>query len=334
MQFQFTSASRLSEGLLRDWTRIALSTRQADPFCCTPAWQLPFHEIVHPERRLLVAESSGSIMAFAEESSSPEEVFLTPLETSWFFGCPLMGKDAVALLAEAMPFLAHFYSPQFPGFVISGIRSGGVLARRLFSTFGALFNFYQYSVTVPCTASLAGGVDGFLSRRTANHRAKLRKSARRARQMGVDFERVAPGTPEEASAVYARMLAVEATSWKGIGACGMAESPSREFYEAMMRCQSRTRDVRVIFARHEGQDIGFIFGGMAGRIYRGQQFSFADSWRPHSIGNLLQLEKVIWLCEEGAARYDMGSLDGPKMEYKSHWTEKSDTINTWVMLRK
>ena len=38
---------------------------------------------------------------------------------------------------------------------------------------------------------------------------------------------------------------------------------------------------------------------------------------PASIGNLLQLEQVRWLCEEGVERYDMG----PVMDYKRSWME-------------
>jgi CelD/BcsL family acetyltransferase involved in cellulose biosynthesis len=86
-----------------------------------------------------------------------------------------------------------------------------------------------------------------------------------------------------------------------------------------------------MFATHEGRDIGYIFGGMAGEIYRGQQFSFDDTWRDMSIGNLLQYEQLAWLCEEGAHRYDMGPLTGPFMEYKEHWTEIRLPIEAWIL---
>ncbi len=68
---------------------------------------------------------------------------------------------------------------------------------------------------------------------------------------------------------------------------------------------------RVVFATHEGRDIGFIFGGRLGEIYRGQQFSLDDAGRGMSIGNVLQYEQIAWLCEEGAHRYDRGPLIGP-----------------------
>jgi hypothetical protein len=59
------------------------------------------------------------------------------------------------------------------------------------------------------------------------------------------------------------MIAVEETSWKGIHACGMAESPAKEFYSAMIRRLSQCADARVIMARYENEDIGFIAEGSA-----------------------------------------------------------------------
>ena len=102
----------------------------------------------------------------------------------------------------------------------------------------------------------------------------------------------------------------------------------------MMARLATARAGRILFARHEDKDIGFIFGGMAGRIYRDQQFSYAEKWKRHSIGNLMQMEQIKWLCEEDARRYDMGPLVGPKMGYKSHWTEKRIKFQTWVLVRR
>jgi CelD/BcsL family acetyltransferase involved in cellulose biosynthesis len=89
-----------------------------------------------------------------------------------------------------------------------------------------------------------------------------------------------------------------------------------------------------MFAVHDGKDIGFIFGGKAGSVYRGQQFSYDDNWRDASIGNVLQFSQLEWLCEEGASRYDMGPLCGSGMEYKQHWTEKRFWIETWSMTKR
>ena len=218
------------------WAKAAAGTSQADPFCSAPAWQLAFHEAFSPDRRLFLETGANGVLAFAEKRFSPENLFLTPIEAHWLFGCPLMGKGAVDMLAGAMGSLTATYAPYFPKIVISGVRPGGMLPRRLLRAFSGAFNIYLYSECVQCAASLRGGEDGFLSRRSANHRSKLKKAARRALARGVRFERVAPASPAEANATYARMLRVEAGSWKGINQCGMAE-PLRQHLEGFLHRQ-------------------------------------------------------------------------------------------------
>lgn len=316
---------------LRHWRRLALSTRQGDPFCCAPLWHLAFHEAFSPRRRIFFASAPGAAVIFAEKIFAPGLVALTPLEAHWFYGTPVLGPGGVDLLAACMDVFAREYAPHFPRILVGGLRTRGCLARRLLERFRRHFAFYRHSRAEQCAASLHGGVDGFLSRRSARQRAGLRGADRRAAREGVVFERERPSTVAGAAEIYRRMLDVELRSWKGIGRCGMAESPAKEFYGVMLRRLALTGEGRVIFARHDGRDVGFVFGGMAGRIYRGQQFSYDNEWRRASIGNLLQLKMIEWLCEEGAARYDMGPLLGPKMEYKRHWTEVSMPMETWIM---
>ena len=331
--FEPQTASAISPECLSTWTQAATSGNQADPFCCSPAWQLSFHEAIRPARRLFVASSPGSVLALAEESTTSEQPILAPLESSWMFGCPLLGRDALELLAATLDTLGSLYA-QPPLLLISGIRPKRALARRLLYTFGSTLNFFLHSQGLQCAASLEGGVDGFLSRRSANHRHKLKKAARRAAEQGISFERVLPSSPAEAEATYARMIAVELTSWKGIGQCGMAEAPVKLFYDVLLHRLAASQLARVIFARHADKDIGFIFGGLAGSTYRGQQFSYHADWKDASLGNLMQLAQITWLCEEGVKRYDMGPLDGPRMEYKQHWTEQSFEIQTWLLEKK
>ncbi len=333
MQFIHIPAE-ISPEQQRAWAKIAASTDQADPFCCTAAWQLSFHETFSPKRRLLIEATAGSRIAFAEMFFSPQDIYLTPIETGWLFGCPLLGGQAVELLTEAIEYAAGVYRPFFPALMISGIRPGGTLARRLLQVFNHNYDIFLYAESVQCAASLAGGVDGFLSRRSANHRSKLKKAARQALEKGVRFERIVPSSPEESRTAFSRMLAVEHTSWKGIGRCGMTESPARQFYTVMLDRLSASKEARVIFAKHEDKDIGFIFGGMVGKIYRGQQFSYDERWKIFSIGNILQLEQIAWLCEENAERYDMGPLTGPRMHYKAHWTEKEFKLQTWILRKR
>lgn len=308
------------------WNRAARRTVQGDPLCCRTEWQLSFHETMAPARTLFVRAGGDGLVAFAARLDPRLGPVLEPVEAHWFFGCPLLGRDGVELLAALLAEPAHARAS--PTVLVSGILPRGGLRRRLAALCRGRLRAIQFEPTVLCCASLEGGFDGFLSRRSGPLRRNTRHAARRAADAGVRFERHVPRGDAEADAVYARMLAVEERSWKGIGRCGMAEPPSRQFYAVLLRRLARSGAGRVAFARRGDDDIGFVFGGLAGRVYRGQQFSYVEEWRHASIGNLLQLEQVRWLCEEGATRYDMG----PLMDYKRHWTEQRVHIDTWALL--
>lgn len=305
------------------WNRAAAAVEQGDPFCCRTEWQLSYDEAFDPGRRLHLLEGDDSVVAFAERGETDPVPLLVPVESSWLFANPLLGPRALDLLES---FLTTW--PELPNLLLSGLLPHGRLLRKVVRRLG---RHYQILPLEPCimrSASLAGGLDGFLSRRSRRLRSNLRAAGRRAADRGIVFERHAPTTVEAAAAAYERILAVEATSWKGIGECGMAESPSREFYGAMLRRLAAAGNGRVIFARIDDRDVGFIFGGIAGDVYRGQQFSYDDALAGLSIGNLLAVEKIRWLVEDGVTRYDMG----PLMEYKLHWTEIETRIEVHVLL--
>jgi CelD/BcsL family acetyltransferase involved in cellulose biosynthesis len=250
---------------------------------------------------------------------------LEPVESHWLFGCPLLGVDAVELLDA---FLGEFDEASRPRAVlVSGILPGSRLRRRLAATFERRWQIFVLEPNHGLSASLDGGLDGFLSRRSGRLRRELRRQQRRAGEHGVTFERALPRTAAEVDAVYARVLDVERRSWKGIGRCGMAEPPSRAFYAAMLGRLAASGAGRVVFARRGDDDIGFVFGGVCGSVYRGQQFSYVEQWQGLSIGNLLQVEQVRWLGEEGVGRYDMG----PVMDYKRLWTEIETRGEVWLL---
>jgi CelD/BcsL family acetyltransferase involved in cellulose biosynthesis len=313
------------------WNRLALATPQPDPFCATTAWQLSWREAADPGCPVVVRECTDGLVCFARHTFGSANV-LAPIERLWLFGCNVLGSAGVDLLEQLLRDFAVEAAGLRPRIAISGLDPDGALLATVRSRLSSYGELTRFSEDVQCAASLQGGLDGFLSRRSANHRKKLRKAIRRVRGAGIGFERHAPASADEAAAVFARMLAVERGSWKGIAGQGMDGPMTRTFYGAMLRRLAMAREGRVMFATHEGRDIGYIFGGMAGTIYRGQQFSFDDDWRHMSIGNVLQYEQITWLCEEGAHRYDMGPLLGPFMEYKAHWTELQFPMEAWLLI--
>lgn len=325
---------RAFQACLPLWERLAATTGQADPFCCAPEWQLGFHETLSADKRLFYLTTPDGLAVFTEFPADRERVFLAPPENGWLFGCPVLGPDACGSLAAALATFERTYPGRVPHVILSGIQPRGPLAAGLLHRFGEKYAFFRHGSSVQCAASLEGGLDGYLSRRSANHRAKLRKAVRKASENDVVFTRVMPATPGDTAALYARILAVEAKSWKGLSHCGMGEAPAREFYAALVEKLAAAGKLRAIMATRAGEDLGFIFGGLCGAVYRGQQFSYAGTERRLSLGNLLQLETLRWLCEEGVRRYDMGPVTGPRMEYKRHWTEEDHEIQTWVMVKK
>lgn len=329
-----TDLNELPEALYRTWHRLALTTDQGDPVCCAPAWNLAYHLVSDPDSRIFHLSDNDSLVLFTEHISLTGEVYLYPVESGWMFGKNLLGFFSADLLAQALEEFSREYNKRLPYLVLSGIQRFRPETARLYNLHSGIYDFYRHDSTVQCSASLAGGLDGWLGRRSANHRAKLKKAARKAKALGVTYERRRPESRAEALEIYSRMLAVEAASWKGHERCGITESPSLEFYETLITAMAETASTYIIFCRHEDRDIGFIFGGSGAGIYRGQQFSYDRAYGDYSIGNLMQLEKIKWLCELGFRRYDMGPITGPRMNYKEHWTEERREIETWVLRKK
>lgn len=325
------SAGALPDSLLALWQKLALTTDQVDPVCCGPAWNLTCHSVFNPYSRIFYLQSMENLLLLCEIPAAGHGMYLMPLDSGWMFGQPLLGFYSYELLEEALEIFSRAYERPLPPVFLSGVRADGPEALNLFSTFSTDFNFYRHKSIVQCSASLSGGIDGWLARRSANHRAKLRKASRRAMEAGIVFTRHRPEHIDDGLALYKKMIEIEKRSWKGIGHCGMAESPSLEFYAALMEQYVRSRMAFVIFAMRGEEYLGFVFGGGVGGIYRGQQFSYIEEARQLSIGNLLQFEQIKWLCELGFQRYDMGPLSGPRMEYKRHWTELARGAQTWMM---
>ncbi|MCA8951449.1 MAG: GNAT family N-acetyltransferase, partial [Planctomycetes bacterium] len=297
-----------------------------DPFCCRAEWQIAFHEAFAPRRPLHLRRADDNLLAFAELRDGIGDHVLEPLESHWQFGCPVVGDDPVPLLGAFVSELAT--NPNAQALEVSGLAPDGELARRIVGALRDRCEIYALASTPLRSASLAGGLDGFLGRRSANLRRNLRQASRRAGARGVTFTRHVPRTGAAARELHERMLAVERTSWKGLEHCGMAEPPISEFYGRLLERLAGGGNGRVVLAHDgDGADIGFAFGGLAGPVFRGQQFSFTDSWRHASIGNLLQLELLGWLCDECVERYDMG----PVMDYKLHWTELETPIATLLI---
>ncbi len=190
---------------------------------------------------------------------------------------------------------------------------------------------------------LGDGFDAWLDRRSPKFRRNLRRAERRAAEVGLtivdadpgDTDPTSPGQrspgqgdtdPTEVDALLDRLLAIEERSWKGREGNGMIGPGMATMYRAMLtRLRTRGRLLAHV-AVVDGDDVGFIIGGIRNRRYRGLQLSYVQpddqaGAEDLSIGNLLQAHHLRLLVERDLADvYDLG-MD---IDYKRRWADRAE----------
>jgi CelD/BcsL family acetyltransferase involved in cellulose biosynthesis len=309
-----------------DFDREVSVTPAIDRFCSASAWILAASAALMPPRVAYSFRGKHGYFAAMRGVHPAGFPYIEPVELAWGLASPLIGADADELVAEVVPLLAARRDWQLV--ILSGITVNGPQRRALDATLPARWERRRGQPTVRHVASLEGGIDGFLSRRSRELRKSLRKSLRAAADAGMTFES-ARATQSEAAALYDRIQAVEALSWKSQEQVGISTGPMRAFYGAMLPRLCAVGQQRTIFARIEGRDVGYILGAVMGGEYRGLQFSYDAELSQYGIGGLLQYQQVVDLCAEGVARYDLGT----EMDYKRRWAEEIMETEMLVLVR-
>jgi hypothetical protein len=324
-----------------------------DPFCSRSEWILPYHRAFLPDRELFLyrgperapqgaeeaapegspeeapeekSTESGSFVALAARSHESVGLYLEALENMWCFACPLVGPGCVGLLEEAIADAARARPPEreTPPLVLSGVpasreREGllGRLVRALGSGSEPRYELRIVDETVRYVASLEGGLAGWLSRRSRKFRRGLRQAEKRA--VGrLAFEPVRVESAAAVADVLPRVLAVEARSWKAAQGSGAGHGAMLAFYRDMLPRVAARGGLRLLFARYDGEDVGYLHGALSGTHFRGLQMSYEARHAHLAPGNLLQREMIALLCVEGARSYDLGT----SQSYKQRWAEE------------
>lgn len=306
----------------------AIQTPEIDRFCSSSAWTLSAAETLMPAR---LSESRVGRHGFftVMRGTHLEFSYLEPLELSWGLACPLLGRDVPALVDEVAEALGRETEWQFC--LVTGVQSGGVHQRELMRP-GRPWFVRQGSTTRRYIASLDDGLDGFLRRRSANFRRSLHKSEKAARSFGIEVVAVSAeemSSPDAVAAIYERIMAVEGRSWKSMSGNGIASGPMRDFYAAMLPRLAAQGRARVMFARHQDDDVGYIMGAVFDGMYRGLQFSYREDYARYSVGSRMQMEQIAALCAEGVRGYDLGT----EMDYKARWAEEQFTTELQILVR-
>ena len=310
------SADALDEDVLR--------SPDVDRFCSSSAWILSAAHAFGPTRQSFVHRGEHGWLTAMRTETEQGTACIEPLEASWGMGCPLIGADPLALAEELVAHLAPRRDWRVT--LLTGLSGDGALLPALLR---ALPRWIRRGFSEPAVrriASLEGGVDGFLSRRTRNFRKALRAAERDAAAAGITFEPLVVHTKEEAAQSYARICAIEAQSWKGAEGVGINQGPMHDFYAGMLPRLARHGRQRTWFARQGDRDVAYCLGAVFDGQYRGLQFSFDRAFERHSLGSLLQLRQIEALVDEGVRRYDLGQ----DLEYKRRWAE--DAFETALLV--
>jgi hypothetical protein len=309
-----------------DFDREVAHTPAIDRFCSSSAWILAATAALMPPRAPFSFKGQSGYFAAMRGVHPAGFPYIEPVELAWGLASPLIGGDAVALVDEVVPLLANRRDWQLV--IFSGLTVTGPQRRALDTTLPARWERRRGQPTIRHVASLDGGIDGFLSRRSRELRKSLRKSLRAAEDAGMTFQSVR-ASEADANALYDRIQAIEARSWKSREGVGIHAGPMRAFYGAMLPRLCALGQQRTIFARLGERDVGYILGAVMAGEYRGLQFSYDEDLAQFGIGGLLQYQQVVELCDEGIGRYDLGT----EMDYKRRWAEELMETEMLVLVR-
>ncbi len=306
-----------------DLEALADATDGIDRFCSGPDWADSARTAFSPGAVPLVLGRVGRWAAVLMVVTSPDgRRTLVGRDAMWGFACPLLLPDPAVHADELAAALADpDLVPAWDQLVLPGLDPGSQLAAhaaRALSRFGDVLGA---DGVARCRADLAGGVDAWLGRRSRRFRARLRRLGEEA---AIEVERV-----DDADGLLERLVAVERRSWKGRRHDGLLAPEMRRMYGLMIDRLAASGRLRCGIATLDGDDVGFILGGVRAGTYRGLQLSYAAEAADLGVGHLLQWRQVEALGAEDVATYDLG-MD---MAYKRRWADRVDPSQVLLVSR-
>ena len=295
------------------WEAAAARLSLADRYCSSPYWGTALVRAFHGVANLYVYRDGPDLAVFHELEVEGGRLVM-PCDAMWTLGSPILAEDPAKFLAS----LCQYWES------LSGVRQvtiGGLYADNpIWSS--PVWRRYPHWVLAPAgrqVASLEGGADGFLSRRSVNFRSRLRRSVKKSEADGVQLE-LWPQTaePEAVESLLSRALEIEGRSWKGLTGQGVNRGQMREFYRLMLPMLARGGRLRGLFLKRDGRDLCYLFGASFSGYFRGLQFSYLES-EAEGLGNVAQWHMIEQMASEGCTTYDLGQA----MAYKARWAESN-----------
>ncbi|MEE2644953.1 MAG: hypothetical protein VYD19_08475, partial [Myxococcota bacterium] len=196
--------------------QLAAETEGVDRCCTYAPWLFSAWEAFSPEAPPFIYEGEEGVAALMRVQIDEQRWLLVPLEYAWRLGAPLVGPAPQALLEAVYRALESYRADGFLGCLVSGYAEQSPWANALASY--APSGLQSAGFLEPRgrhIASLSGGFEGFMSRRSAKFRSELRRGDRRMRTQGIEAElHQRPLSEEQLSDLFARFIQVEKQSWK------------------------------------------------------------------------------------------------------------------------
>lgn len=297
----------------RPWDDAVDRTPDADEFCASSIWSFAAAaSFVDHEPPVLVSDGA-SFAGLRRATGEDGTRLLLGLDPVWGFATPMVGHpvQAARLLAARLRLDDHDIA------VVTGQRHDGIGLQCLVRVLGEHRRLLQGPTEQRLRADLSEGLEPWLARRSSRFRQQLRQIRRRADDAGITVVDCSALAPDDA---IDRVLDVEVRSWKGEQGTGLASEELAGFYRRMAWRLGAADQLRLLFARQDGRDVGFVLGGVRGRTYRGLQLSYDRSVRELGVGHLLQIHQLEALAGTGIDVYDLG-MD---MDYKRRWADRVD----------
>jgi len=307
-------------GVAAHFDALVSITDDIDRFCSSTDWIAPLHRRLGAGE-LVVGTTADAAVALTQLPGPAGRTVLCGVDAQWGYARPVVGADVEAGIG-LLTALLDARRDRVAGLALTGVARRGPFLSALRARLGHRL-VGTGEPTGRRVARLDDGVEAFLARRSRSFRRNARQAARRAEGDGVVFEWVDGGGAE----VVQRAVQAEAHTWKGHQGTGLAEPTFARFYLELAAGLADEGRLRAGFARHRGQDVGYILGAVRDDTYRGLQLAYAESARPWSVGNLLQLGQMERLVAEGVTRYDLGQ----DIAYKVAWSDELFVTDTLLI---
>ncbi len=309
------------------YDQLVLQSPDTDHFCSSSYWVLPAATALMPGRAPWIWTGESGTVAMMRGQHPDGWNYIEPLEAMWTLCNPLIGPDPVAI-ADDFVELARRFELEWDLMLLGGIVADSPLFRRLVQLMAPRYQLRLGRGMQRHVANIGDGLDAFIATRPRKFRQNLRRAWRSAQDMGLTFEH-ADDPAQDPAAFYRRVQDIENRSWKGIEEAGINVGRMKDFYDHMLHRMLPEGALRASFIQHEGKDVAYIFGGVLGETFRGLQFSYDDSYKKASLGNVAQRMMIDRLSTEGIKHYDLGS----DIEYKRRWGNGGLKTVTLVVFR-